>query len=285
MNIFKINQRLVRHYEFWQQRCKDMNQKEFWNLTGKAGQIVASANHDGHELRDEVSEIIKLSSVDRLREEDPYTGEWTSVADTKIIVSRSRFEVDINRPRDKAVYQKPEDAWGLNIWKRELPQDIISRSLIEYDLFYKEVYEIFSNLEKHFGHFVVLDLHTYNHMRNGADGEPADPELNPEVNIGTGTMNRSKWANLIDRFISDLHNFDYYGRKLDVRENIKFKGGQFSKWIHQTFPESACSISIEFKKFFMDEWSGKPDVKQIERIGMALKSTIPGMLEELNRIK
>ena len=35
----------------------------------------------------------------------------------RIIVNRSRFEVDINRPRDKAVYITPEDAWGLHIWK------------------------------------------------------------------------------------------------------------------------------------------------------------------------
>ena len=247
-----------------------MNQNKFWNLTGNPGPIVAAAIHDGHELRYDVSEIMKLSSDDRLREEDPHTGEWTFVGDSKIIVSRSRFELDLNRPREKAVYQKPEDAWGLDIWK---------------NLFYKEVNEIFSNLEKQFGHFVVLDLHTYNHMRNGTDGEPADPKLNPEVNIGTGTMNRNKWGNLIDRFISDLHNFDYDGRKLDVRENIKFKGGQFSRWIHQTFPQSVCSISIEFKKFFMNEWTGKPDEKQIKKIGMALQATVPGILQELKMIR
>ena len=262
-----------------------MNQNKFWNLTFSAGPVVAAAIHDGRELRDDVSEIMKLSSDDRLREEDPYTGEWTSVGDTKIIVSRSRFEVDLNRPREKAVYQKPEDAWGLDIWKRDLPENIVSDSLSQYDLFYKEVYEIFSTLEKQFGHFAVLDLHSYNHMRSGTDGEPADPKLNPEVNIGTGTINRNKWGKLIDRFISDLHNFDFDGRKLDVRENIKFKGGQFPKWTHQTFPESACSISIEFKKFFMDEWTGKPDVYQIEKIGMALQSTVPGILEELKYIR
>ena len=41
---------------------------------------------------------------------------------------------------------------------------------------------------------VVFDLHTYNHRRNGPDGPPADPAGNPQVNIGTGTMNRDRWA-------------------------------------------------------------------------------------------
>ena len=71
---------------------------------------------------------------------------------------------------------------------------------------------------------------------------------------------------------------------LPDRSNVKFKGGQLSRWIHQNFPKSGCSISIEFKKFFMDEWTGKPDTKQIELIKQALESTIPGVLEELKKM-
>ena len=108
--------------------------------------------------------------------------------------------------------------------------------------------------------------------------------MNPEVNIGTGTMNRTRWAPLVDRFIADLCAFDFLGRHLDVRENVKFKGGQFSRWIHQTFPESGCALAVEFKKFFMDEWTGKPDFEQLEAIRQALESTRPGVLEVLSRL-
>ena len=263
-----------------------MSQDEIWKKSGKDGPLVATAIHDGHELRKEVSDLMKLSEEDQLREEDPFTSKWTGIGNTQIIVTRSRFELDINRPRENAVYQKPEDAWGLDIWKHPPSQELVSRSLSEYDAFYKEAYHIFSDIEKQFKHFVVFDIHSYCHRRNGPDGEAADVKTNPEVNIGTGTiMDRTKWAQLIDRFIADLHNFDYNGRKLDVRENVKFKGGQFPKWIHQTFPDSACSISVEFKKFFMDEWSGKPDILQLEKIRLALHSTIPGVLEELEKLK
>ncbi len=61
---------------------------------------------------------------------------------------------------------------------------------------------------------------------------------------------------MIDRFISDLSGFDFPGGRLDVRENVKFRGGNCGAWAHATFPDSACVLSIEVKKFFMDEWTG-----------------------------
>jgi hypothetical protein len=69
-----------------------------------------------------------------------------------------------------------------------------------------------------------------------------------------------------------------------VRENVKFKGGQFPAWVHQTFPGSGCALAIEVKKFFMDEWTGKPDRDLIGAIRDALRSTVPGVLQELTRL-
>jgi N-formylglutamate amidohydrolase len=247
--------------------------------------LVAAAIHNGHELRPEILELTTPSDEVRLREEDPFTAEWTSIADIQIIGVHSRFEVDLNRPRDKAVYVKPEDAWGLNLWKRMPSQEMISHSLKLYDAFYTKIYRIFTEMEERFGHFVVFDLHSYNHRRNGPNGEAADPEFNPEVNIGTGNLDRKYWTQIIDNFISDLSKYDFLDRHLDVRENVKFKGGYFSKWINEKFPQSACCITIEFKKFFMDEWTGIPDQKQLKEIHLALKSTVPGILKTLDEFK
>ncbi len=124
---------------------------------------------------------------------------------------------------------------------------------------------------------VVLDLHTYNHRREGPDRPAADRLSNPEVNLGTGTMDRARWAPIVDRFIVDLRNFDFLGRHLDVRENVKFRGGHFPAWIHREFPESVCVLSVEFKKFFMNEWTGEPDLVQLQAIERALKSTVWGL--------
>jgi N-formylglutamate deformylase len=70
---------------------------------GTGGPIVAAAIHNGHATREEVEEHLALSSPERLREEDPFTDEWTHIAATQIIALRSRFEVDLNRPYCKFV--------------------------------------------------------------------------------------------------------------------------------------------------------------------------------------
>ena len=75
-----------------------------WKITKGQGPVVAAAIHDGHRVREEVSKILALTDAERLREEDPFTAIWTEVAETRIIGLQSRFEVDLNRPREKAVY-------------------------------------------------------------------------------------------------------------------------------------------------------------------------------------
>ncbi len=242
------------------------------------GPLVATAIHDGHAVRDELRSKMFISESDRLREEDPFTGRWTIVANTRIRGLRSRFEVDLNRPREKAVYLKEEDAWGLKVWETQPSQAEIDESLSLYEDFYSGVHELFTSLKNRYGYFIVFDIHSYNHLRNGPD-TPADPELNPEVNIGTGTMNRDFWSPIVDKFIDALGSFDYGGRPLDVRENVKFRGGNFPRWIHQNFPGSGCALAVEFKKFFMNEITGDPDEAQIDLIQKALKSTVPQVLE------
>ena len=252
-----------------------------WHMVRGDGPIVAAAIHNGHDVRPEVSRLLALDDQTRLREEDPFTESWTSIAPTQIVGLRSRFEIDLNRPRNRAVYLTPEDAWGLQVWRHPPSREIVDRSRALFDAFYRTMRHTLRDLTKHHGRVVVLDLHSYNYRRAGPDAPSADPALNPEVNVGTGTMDRRRWARLVDRFLEDLRNFDFLGRRLDVRENIKFFGGNFPAWIHKTFPETVCVLSLEIKKFFMDEWSGEPYYDQIAVIGKALEGTVPGVLEAL----
>jgi N-formylglutamate amidohydrolase len=252
-----------------------------WYVERGDGPLIAVANHDGHGVRTDLINAMALSEAERLREEDPFTGEWTSVAPTRLIALQSRFEVDLNRPRDKAVYLTPADAWGLQVWKDSLSTRCVNRSLAIYDAFYDEVRVLLERMVRRYGRVVVLDLHTYNHRRGGPDGPAADPQENPEVNVGTGTMDRARWAPIADRFIVDLRNFDYLGRHLDVRENVRFRGGHFPAWVHKHFPDSVCVLAVEFKKFFMDEWTGDVDRVQLNAIERALKSTVWGLHEEM----
>ena len=134
-----------------------------WTVEGTgANPIVAVAIHNGHSMREELAALCAVSESDRLREEDPYTHRWTQVAATRVVGLRSRFEVDLNRPRDGSVYIGPEDAWGMQVWKERPGAAILARSLAEHDAFYQEMERILRDVVNTFGRFVVLDLHTYN---------------------------------------------------------------------------------------------------------------------------
>ena len=254
-----------------------------WRIVKGDGPLVAAAIHDGHFVRDNVRPLLALSDAARLSEEDPCTGSWTAIASTRIIGNRSRFEVDLNRPRDKAVYLHPVDSWGLKVWNRELPAEFVDESLQLYDAFYADVLGLLRELISRHRRLVVYDLHTYNHRRGGPYADFDDAMMNPEVNVGTGTMDRHLWSNVVDCFVNELREHTFLGRKLDVRENVKFFGGHFPKWIHHEFADSVCVLSIEFKKFFMDEWTGEVNQEQSDAIQQALASTVPGVLQELAR--
>lgn len=246
--------------------------------------LLVTAIHDGHFMRDNLSRYSVLDEAVRLREEDPFTGIWTRISGNRIVVNRSRFEFDLNRPPEKAVYRAPADAWGLELWKSSLPPDLFEESLSLYREFYETAGKAISNLVRKFGRLVVYDLHSYNYRRTGPDKPPEDPLLNPEINLGTGTMDRVYWSPVVESFLYELGKADFKGRRLDIRENVKFKGGYFPKWIHENFSRSVCCLSIEVKKIFMDEWTGTPDPEAIDAIGDALRGTIQGVLKVLPEI-
>ena len=252
-----------------------------FSLVEGDGPIVATAIHDGHELRMECDKLMVLDEATRLREEDPFTGQIAATAPTHLIVAQSRFEVDLNRPRAKAVYRCAEDAWGLDVWSTPLLDDVVTRSLAVYDGFYREIERVLSERERRHGRFVVLDIHSYNHRRDGGDGAAADAAANPEINIGTGSLDRTRWGGLVDRFIRELAAAAPNGSPLDVRENVKFKGGELSKWVHRTFPTTGCCLAVEFKKTFMNEWTGEVVEARLAALARAVASTLPGLVESL----
>ena len=258
------------------------NHPEGWKIETGNSPVLAAAIHDGHHVRPDIEALMNISEEQRLREEDPFTANWTKITPDRIIVSRSRFEVDLNRPIDLAVYREPNLSWGLNVY-RQLPcPRQTKRTLFNYFNFYSAVFTLLHRKVHQYGRVVIIDLHSYNHRRSGPNAPPADPAENPEVNIGTGTVqNRDQWANVINQFIYDLHSFDFGGRNLDVRENIKFKGGNFAERIHRTFGSSVLVLSVEFKKFFMDEWTGQSFPNQLALIEASLLSTLPNLTKAL----
>jgi N-formylglutamate amidohydrolase len=242
------------------------------------GPIIATAIHDGHLLAPEVAARLALDDATRLREEDPYTGRVAELAPTSIVALRSRFEVDLNRPRKQAVYRTPAEAWGLELWRTPCTEEHVARALAQYDAFYALLARVLRAHAESHGRFVVLDVHSYNHRR---DRIPADPAKNPEINIGTGSLDRARWGRLVDRFIEGLSACAVRGHRLDVRANVKFAGGELSHWVHRTFPETGCALAIELKKTFMDEWTGTLDEPHLAELGTAIMTTFPELVREL----
>ena len=260
------------------------SQSPIWQTTFGDGPLIACAIHDGHDVRPDVAQCLRLDNDQRRYEEDPYTGDWTFFAPTRVVAQRSRFEVDLNRPRDKAVYITPADAWGLDVWRCSPAPEMVAQSLSAYDEFYAHLRFVLERLITRHGKVVLFDLHSYNHIRGDAAGAPAEPEANPEVNLGTGTMDRAAWSPIVDRWLAAMRSHDFLGRRLDVRENVKFFGGQLPRWVHENFPHSVCALAIEVKKFFMNEWTGELDSTQHHAIGQALAAAATAVTDELEKI-
>ena len=189
--------------------------------------IVCTAIHDGHMFSDAHKKITALSDSERLQEEDPFTGEWAKISDNQIIGKRSRFEFDLNRAPEKAIYVLPSDAWGLNLWKKPLPEKMQKETMEKYSEIYREIHNGINDLIQRFGKIVILDIHSYNHRREGPHAAPENPENNPEVNIGTGTMNRDYWAPVVDRFMNELQGYNFQGRKSGCKRKYKISRGLF----------------------------------------------------------
>lgn len=249
-----------------------------WTWVRGDGPLLATAIHAGHELRPEAAALTALSDEERLREEDPFTQEWTGVGDTAVVVHRSRWEFDLNRARSGAVYRHPEDCWGMPPWKAPPSAGFLATSCGLFDRFYTELAAECERIIAHHGRVVVLDLHSYNHRRAGPD-RPEHPAGNPEVNVGTESLDRGRWGRLVDRFLHDVTACGF-----DTRENVRFGGERLAAWVHRRYPAAGCCLAIDVKKVFMDEHTGVVDEVMLRRLTEAFAAAGPGLREEAARV-
>jgi hypothetical protein len=239
--------------------------ERWWTATRGPGPVIATAIHDGHELRPSVAAAMHLPDADRLREEDPFTGQAVVGVPTHVVVHRSRFEFDLNRAAETAVYRTPEQSWGLRVWRGDPDDALVADSLAIHTAYYRMLGALLDGIAEEHGRFVLIDVHSFNHRRNGPDGDAMPQEDAPDINIGTFSMPRAEWAFLLDPLMEAMRGFDFNGRTLDVRENVAFQGkGEQTRFVHERYPGVGCAIALEFKKFFMDEWTGEPDPAELD---------------------
>lgn len=235
-------------------------------VTPQAGPVVATAIHAGHDLSDAAAREMIVVEDTRSREEDPHTEALLPAWATRIEVTRSRFEVDLNRPRERCVYVDPEDAWGIEVWREGADASVFEGSRAAHDVFYAALRDLL-DAKAALGPFVLLDVHSYNHRRGGPHAPVEDPSANPEVNLGTGSLDPGTWGSLAKAFLDGMRS-----EGLDAEENARFTGGHLSQWVNATYGPKGCALAVEFKKTFMDEWTGAIDDEAFARLRDATDS-------------
>ena len=256
--------------------------ESLWSVERAASPLIGTAIHNGHALRDEVSSVMALDGAQRLREEDPFTEYTIRDVPNRVVFHRSRFEIDLNRDAPGAVYLRPDQAWGLKVWSSQPEGALVGRSLDVHAAYYAMLQQLLSGIADEYGQFVLLDIHSYNHRRDGPGAAPTPEDNAPKINIGTFSMDRERWAHVVDPFIESLRSYSLRGKSMDVRENIAFQGrGEQTRFVHASFAATGCAIAIEFKKFFMDEWTGEPDAEALQALRAMITGSLPVLLNGL----
>lgn len=246
-----------------------------WHILSRPGPVLATAIHDGHRIRPSLRPWLAIGDAERRREEDPLTGVLSTVADTAVQMRSSRFAFDVNRPRDKAISTDPADTWGLRIWRDELPDQEIEASLERYDRFYRDITRLIEQRLERWGSLLLLDIHSYNHRRDGAGAPTADPAENPDIDLGVTTLDEGRWGDLVADFRAVLSRSEAGNRTPDVRRNVRYPtGGHFPEWIYARYGGDVCTISLEYKKIYMDEWTSQADLAVLDGLRIGLERAV-----------
>lgn len=204
---------------------------------------VCAAVHDGHQFRKSLWSNCTHSEYERWYEEDPCTKEM--IIDHPIVIAGcdSRFEYDLNRDPETAVYT---DAWGKELWKEPLSDSEKQISLNKHSNFYKVVYELIKTLEKIHGKCIVYDMHSYNWKRWNREV--------PTWNLGTANVDQDRFAEDIESWRISLSEINLpNGIVSDAKVNDTFQGnGYFLKYITQSFSNTLV-LATEIKKIYCDE--------------------------------
>jgi len=244
-----------------------------FNLSGETQPLLATAIHAGHYMPPELLAICGIGEAQRTQEEDPFTDEFAALFPNNIILHTSRFAVDLNRNRSKAVYLQPEDCWGLPARTAEVPPETLSRLYREYDEWYRHLDYALQRLWQHNGFMVVLDLHSYNHRRGGPNADPDPQEANPDIIIGRGNIQEKHYPAAAE-LCRILDGTMYQGKPLDCRMDVKFTGGFMSRHLNAKYPDRLICLAVEFKKTFMDEWTGVLDRPALDGLKAIFSSAV-----------
>ncbi len=206
--------------------------------------FLCGAVHDGHEFRKELWDNCLHTEYERWYEEDPCTRQMVQSMPMVIAGRDSRFEYDLNRAPDNAIY---EDAWGKKLWKQPLSEDQKKTSLNKHNSFYHVVHALVAKMEELFGAAIVYDMHSYNWKR-------WDRSV-PVVNLGTSNIDNERFSAFAKAWCETLKTIKLPNDIVTTAAiNDTFQGnGYFLKYITEHFDQSLV-LATEFSKIYCDEY-------------------------------
>lgn len=230
---------------------------------------ACGAVHDGHQFRRELWEHCIHTEYERWYEEDPATKEMVKSHPIVIAGMDSRFEYDLNRAPDSAVY---DDAWGKKLWHLPLPSEMKERSLAKHYNFYKVVHALISKLEEKFGVCIVYDMHSYNWQR-------WEREV-PTWNLGTGNVDNDRFGDCIETWREILENTPFpKGIPRTSKINDTFQGnGYFLKFITQNFSNTLV-LATEIAKIYCDEYKQIMFPEVVDAVEVYLRDVVKNHAE------
>lgn len=231
---------------------------------------ICGAVHDGHQFRKPLWENCLHTEYERWYEEDPCTKEMVQSHPIVIAGCDSRFEYDLNRAPETAIYT---DAWGKQLWRKPLSSEEKKLSLEKHSNFYKVVHALVERIETRFGKVIVFDMHSYNWKR-------WDRPV-PVWNLGTANINNERFGGLAASWSQKLGGMTLpNGIESTSKINDTFQGnGYFLKYITQNF-NNTLVLATEIAKVYCDEYSGILYPEVIRSVEEHLKELIPLQLQE-----
>ncbi|MEY8870127.1 N-formylglutamate amidohydrolase [Meridianimaribacter flavus] len=241
---------------------------EDYSFTIKIDEYVhyaCGAVHDGHQFRKELWDNCMHTEYERWYEEDPETKNMIASHPIVITGCDSRFEYDLNRTPEDAVF---ETAWGKQLWKTPLPEVMKTRSLNKHATFYKVVHALINKLEEMFGVCVVYDMHSYNWQR-------WDREV-PTWNLGTSNVDNNRFGPSIEAWRQSLSEIKFPKNIPSTSKiNDTFQGnGYFLKYITNNF-KNTLVLATEIAKVYCDEYDQIIYPEVVSTVAQELKTRLP----------
>jgi len=218
-------------------------------------EVLGVALHAGNRVRSEMEEIMEVSREERFREEDPYTDRFVKDFPMQLIALDSRFEYDLNREMESAIYPFHKRKWGLQIWKRPLTPDERKKTLLKYREFHALLDMVINFILESCRMAILFDVHSFCYQRERRQEWWKDEH--PEVNLGTRSINRDYFAPRIEAFLEHISRTRVDGHRIRVAENAVFPGGYLTRKFARSHEKEVLVLAIEYKKIFMDEHTGQ----------------------------